>query len=138
MITHHKEVFDIRSDEPVFLVKLQFLISRMELFNRMQDVPLTDNTFLNFQATYSPRRTNEFFVAEWIALGLTCRRGLCVLRVCLQLSNCTIHTKPRMIEDKFFLELLDPFMVADEFRPLPQGRRHAQQIDVVFVVSLHH
>ena len=36
-----------------------------------------DNTFLNFQATYSPRGTNGFFVAEWIALGLTCPGGLC-------------------------------------------------------------
>ena len=35
-----------------------------------------------------------------------------------------------MVKDKFFLELMDPFMVADDFRPLPQGLRHAQQIDV--------
>ena len=39
--THHSEFFDIRSDEPVFLVKLQLLNSRMQLFNRIQDVPLT-------------------------------------------------------------------------------------------------
>ena len=68
------------------------------------------------------------------------RRFLC-LPVCLQLRSYSIHTKPRVVEDKFFLELLDPFTVADDFRPLPQGLRHAQQIDVVqsdFVVSLSH
>ena len=61
------------------------------------------------------------------------------LQVCLHLSNYTDRTEPRMIKDKFFLELLDTFMVADDFRPLPQGLRHAQQIGVVqsdFVVSL--
>ena len=68
-------------------------------------------TFLNFQATYLPSGTNRFFVAEWIALGLTCPGGL---QVCLQLHNYTIHTKPRVVEDKFFLALLDPFMVAKD------------------------
>ena len=64
---------------------------------------------------------------------------MCV-QVCLQLCDCyPFHSEPRAVEDKFFLELLDPFMDADGFRPLPQGRRHAQRIDVMhndFVVSV--
>ena len=68
------------------------------------------------------------------------RRFVC-LQVCLQLRNYSIHTKPRLVEDKFFLALLDPFMVASDFRPLPLGLRHAQQFDAVqsdFIVSLSH
>ena len=46
-----------------------------------------DKTFLCSQATYLPRGTNGFFVAEWIALGLTCPGDLCVFKfVC----NCAI------------------------------------------------
>ena len=61
---------------------------------------------------------------------------MCVFKfVC----NCAITPSIPNLEDKFFLELLDPFMDADGFRTLPQGRRHAQPIDVVhndFVVSV--
>ena len=77
-----------------------------------------DKTFPCFQATYLPRGTSGFFVAEWIALGLTCPGDLCVFKFCLQLREYPFHSEPRAVEEKFFLELLDPFMDADGFRAL--------------------
>ena len=138
MITNHKEVFDVSSDEPVVLSSSNSSILAWNSSTEFKMCLSRDKALLSFQATYLPRGTNGFFVAEWIALCLTCPRGLC-LRVCLQLRDYPFHSEPRAVEEKFFLEFLAPFVDVDGFRPLPQGLRHAQRIDVVqggFVVSL--
>ena len=78
-----------------------------------------DKTFLSLQDTYLPRGSNGFFVAEWIALGLTCPGDLCVFKfVCNWAITPSIPNLELSRRSSFF-ELLDPFMVADGFCSLP-------------------
>ena len=139
VITDHKEVFDVNSDEPVVLVQLQIL-----QFSRgtLQVNSRCDSHGIKLFPVFRPPTYQEgpsgFLVAEWIALGLTCPGDLCVFKFCLQLRENPFHSEPRAVEEEFFLELLDPFMDAWRFSRTPKGL-HAQQIDVVqndFVVSL--
>ena len=86
VLTDHKEVFDICIDVSVVRAKHQFLNSRVEQMRLSRD-----NTSLKSHGTYLQGGTNGFFVADWIAQGLTCPGGLCVFRfVCNCASTSSI------------------------------------------------